>query len=85
VPRHRLRVGELLAKLAVAALVVFMVAASPVAVRAARWLFTPLSEPGALSNGASYVRLGLPAERPFLDRRHKIKPWLGINGDETLL
>ena len=84
-PRRRLRVGELLAKLAVAAVVVFMVAVSPAAVKAARWLFTPLSEPGALSNGASYVRLGLPAERPFLDRRHKIKPWLGVNSDETFL
>jgi predicted anti-sigma-YlaC factor YlaD len=84
-PRHRLRVGELLARLAFAAVVVFMVAASPVAVKAAKWLFTPLREPGALSNGASYVRLGLPAERPFLDRRHEIKPWLGINGDEKLL
>jgi len=84
-PRHRFRAGELLARLAVAAAVVFMVAASPVAVRAARWLFTPLSEPGALSNGASYVRLGLPAERPFLDQRHKIKTRLGVNGEETLL
>jgi len=85
VPRHKLRVGELLARLAIAAVVVFMVAVSPVAVKAARWLFTPLSEPGALSNGASYVRLGLPVERPFLDRRHNIKIRLGINGDETLL
>ena len=85
VPRHKLRVGELLARLACAAVVVFMVAASPVAVKAARWLLTPLSEPGALSNGASYVRLGLPAERPFLDRRFKIKIELGGNGDRTLL
>ena len=84
VPRRKLRVGEILARLAVAAVVVFMLAVSPVAVKAARWLFTPLGDPGAFADGTSCVRLGLPAERPFLERRSDIKMWLGGNGDKAL-
>jgi len=82
--RHRLRVGELFGRLAVAALVVFMVAVSPAAMKATEWLFTPPADPTSLVNGASFVRLGLPAERPFVQRRHKIKTFLGINGDEMV-
>ncbi len=82
---RRMRVGQLLARLAIAAAIVLMAAAAPSAVRAARWLFTPVSNPGALTNGSSLVRLGLPAERPFVERRYEIKVRLGINGHEALM
>jgi len=86
--RRRLRVSEMVYRLAVAALVAFMVAVSPAAVKGTKWLFSPLPEPGALSNGSGSVRFGLAVERSCLAWRHRIdeeKMKLGINGEKTLL
>jgi len=54
--RPRFRVREVLLKLAVAAMVIALIAASPILINGARRLFTPIEGTTALGNGAVLAR-----------------------------
>ena len=69
-PRPRLRVREALLKLAVAAVVIALIAASPFFIRGAKRLFTPLEGMTALGNGAA---VELPFKWPFVEKKLKME------------
>jgi predicted anti-sigma-YlaC factor YlaD len=69
-PRPRLRVREALLKLAVAAVVIALIAASPFLIRGAKRLFTPIEGTTALGNGAA---VKLPFRLPFVEKKLKMQ------------
>ena len=69
-PRPRLRVRETLLKLAVAAVIIALIAASPFLIRGAKRLFTPIEGTTALGNGAA---VKLPFRLPFVEKKRKME------------
>lgn len=72
VPRRpKLRAREVLYKLAVAAIVIALIAASPFLIRGAKRLFTPLEEgTTTLGNGTD---VDLPFNMPFVERKLRME------------
>jgi len=71
VPRRReLRRRELLRKLAIAAVIIAALAASPLLVRGARQLFSPVQGTATLGNGTGVT---VPFRVPFLEERLKLQ------------
>jgi len=69
-PRPRLRFREALLKLAAAAVVIALIAASPSLVRVAKRMFTPIEGAAALGNGAA---VNLPFRLPFVEKKLKMQ------------
>ena len=69
--RPKLRVREVLYKLAVAAIVIAVIAASPIIIKGAKRLLTPLEEgTTTLGNGAG---VDLPFRMPFIEKKLKME------------
>ena len=72
-PRRKLRVRELLVKLAVAAVIIGLIGASPFLVKRAKRLFAPLEQPAVLGNGGDLERLRLPLKLRLTGRKRAME------------
>ncbi len=69
-PRPKLRVREMLVRLAVAAIVIALIAASPLLIRGARRLLAPVEGTATLGSGAG---VDLPFRLPFVEKKLKME------------
>ena len=85
-PRRKLRVREVLYKLAIAAIIIAVIAASPFLIRGAIRLFAPLEGTATLGNGAD---VDLLFRLPFIEQKLKVQQevteWWGAEneGEQT--